>query len=90
MKILVTSGAGFIGSHTVDRLLERGYEVHILDALTEPVHRGRKKSDYLPAETEDGGRIFADTPCMQHLRSLEFDYAQNLILFRHLYLYVPQ
>ena len=39
MKILVTGGAGFIGSHTCDRLLEFGHDVVILDALTEPVHR---------------------------------------------------
>ena len=40
MKILVTGGAGFIGSHTSDRLLALGHEVVVLDALTEPVHRG--------------------------------------------------
>ena len=40
MKILVTGGAGFIGSHTADRLLELGHEVIVLDALTPPVHRG--------------------------------------------------
>lgn len=39
MKILVTGGAGFIGSHTCDRLLALGHEVLILDALTPPVHR---------------------------------------------------
>ena len=39
MKILVTGGAGFIGSHTSDRLLALGHEVVVLDALTEPVHR---------------------------------------------------
>jgi dTDP-L-rhamnose 4-epimerase len=39
MKILVTGGAGFIGSHTCDRLLELGHEVVVLDALTQPVHR---------------------------------------------------
>jgi dTDP-L-rhamnose 4-epimerase len=39
MRVLVTGGAGFIGSHTCDRLLARGHEVVVLDALTRPVHR---------------------------------------------------
>jgi dTDP-L-rhamnose 4-epimerase len=39
MKILVTGGAGFIGSHTCDRLVARGHDVLVLDALTSPVHR---------------------------------------------------
>lgn len=38
MKILVTGGAGFIGSHTVDKLIELGHEVRILDCLKKPVH----------------------------------------------------
>lgn len=42
--VLVTGGAGFIGSHTVDRLIQLGYDVRILDNLQKPVHlKGKPK-----------------------------------------------
>ncbi len=34
MKVLVTGGAGFIGSHTVERILARGWEAVVLDNLS--------------------------------------------------------
>ncbi len=38
MNVLITGGAGFIGSHTADELLKRGHYVKILDILKKPVH----------------------------------------------------
>jgi len=41
MKALVTGGCGFIGSHLVDGLVEKGYEVRVLDRLEYQVHQGK-------------------------------------------------
>ncbi|MBU2489972.1 MAG: SDR family NAD(P)-dependent oxidoreductase, partial [Proteobacteria bacterium] len=51
MRVLVTGGAGFIGSHTVDALLEKGHEVRILDNLQKPVHLAGKPP-WVPREAE--------------------------------------
>lgn len=52
MKCLITGGAGFVGSHLAERLLERGDEVHVIDDLStgsieniEPF-KGRKGFSY--------------------------------------------
>ncbi len=52
MKVLITGGAGFIGSHTADLLLQNGYEVRVIDNLLPPVHRQRRKPDYLPTDID--------------------------------------
>ncbi|MCB0722810.1 MAG: SDR family NAD(P)-dependent oxidoreductase [Ignavibacteriae bacterium] len=49
--VLVTGGAGFIGSHTVDRLIDEGFDVRILDNLQKPVHL-KGTPDYLNPKAE--------------------------------------
>ncbi len=51
MRVLVTGGAGFIGSHLVDALLQRGYVVRVVDNLEPRVHP-RGCPDYLAKEVE--------------------------------------
>ena len=47
-QVLITGGAGFLGSHLADHLLSNGYHVKILDNLTDQVHgHGAVWPDYL-------------------------------------------
>ncbi|CAA9467322.1 MAG: UDP-glucose 4-epimerase [uncultured Rubrobacteraceae bacterium] len=62
-RALVTGGAGLIGSHLSDLLLERGYGVRILDNLEPNTHRnGRppwipREAEFLRADIRDRGAV---------------------------------
>ena len=51
--ILITGGAGFIGSHLADELISAGHKVRVLDNLSEQVHGpGKSRPDYLNRAAE--------------------------------------
>jgi dTDP-L-rhamnose 4-epimerase len=52
MQVLITGGAGFIGSHLADRLLAEGADVRALDNLDPQVHGDTERPDYLDEGVE--------------------------------------
>jgi len=50
--VLITGGAGFIGSHLADELIAQGYRVRILDRLIDQVHNKEERPDYLHPDVE--------------------------------------
>jgi UDP-glucose 4-epimerase len=54
-KVLVTGGAGFIGSHTIDELLNKGYGVFVLDNLSTGYLKNlnNKKINFVKADIQD-------------------------------------
>src|SRR5437763_13354463 len=52
-RVLITGGAGFIGSHLADELLKHGYRVRALDNLSPQVHgAGGRRPEYLSEDVE--------------------------------------
>lgn len=52
-SVLITGGAGFIGSHLADELLGHGYRVRILDCLSPQIHgQGARRPSYLADDAD--------------------------------------
>jgi len=66
MKICVTGGSGFIGSHLVQKLLDKGYDVSVLD-LRKPV----QDVEWIKKDIRDDlGNVFSDFNFVFHLAAL--------------------
>lgn len=53
MRVLITGGAGFIGSNLAIKLLEKGYEVRVLDNLSEQIHGKEPNKSQLYSNIKD-------------------------------------
>jgi dTDP-L-rhamnose 4-epimerase len=89
MKVLITGGAGFIGSQTARALIERGDDVRVLDALTQPVHhagsQGPADVDFLRGDVRDRNtweRALDGVDAVFHLAAYQ-DYLPDFSTFLH-------
>ncbi len=75
MKVLVTGCAGFIGSHTVERLLKEGHEVAGIDNFDLYYSRGQKEKNLLPFMLNPRFRFesadLSDTPLAKVLKGMD-------------------
>lgn len=96
MKILITGGAGFIGSHTADALLKKGYFVKILDILKKPVHMkgfpeylDKSKIEFIYGDVRDKVTMkyaLQDVDVVFHLAAYQ-DYLPDYSSFSHVNTY---
>ncbi|MCU1494289.1 MAG: NAD-dependent epimerase/dehydratase [Acidimicrobiaceae bacterium] len=75
MRILVTGGAGFIGSHLVDELVLDGHDVVVLDSLASPVHAERPRhlndrASYVVGDIRDRGVLDETLPGVEAVAHL--------------------
>ena len=70
-NVLVTGGAGFIGSHIVDALVERGHRVRILDSLVSQVHEDGLPEHLNPAAEFVRGDVCDTSAVEQALEGID-------------------
>jgi len=81
MRIMVTGGAGFIGSHLVEKLLSAGYEVDILDNFNDFYNPEIKRNNISKCESYTGYRLLeGDTRDRKFLSKIFGDQEYDLVI----------
>ncbi|MEJ3651454.1 NAD-dependent epimerase/dehydratase family protein [Actinomycetes bacterium KLBMP 9759] len=71
MRVLVTGGAGFVGSHVADRLAAEGHEVVVLDALIPQAHDGGEPPPWTAAHDAVRGDVRDEELLARLLRGVD-------------------
>ena len=67
MNVLVTGGAGFIGSHLVKKLYELDYHVTVLDSLSDQIHTSNPENSPLYQSIKDKVEFIKGSVCDQDI-----------------------
>ena len=80
MRVLITGGAGFIGSHIALKLIERGYDVVVLDNLLEQIHGAEpEKTSPLYSNIKDRVTFFRGDVCDRSVLTQALENVDNII-----------
>jgi len=91
MRVLVIGGAGFIGSHLVDRFVADGFRVRVLDSLDPKIHPHGKprylspKAEFIHGDITDREALLQalqDVDCVSHQAAYQ-DYMPDFSRFLH-------
>lgn len=83
INLLVTGGAGFIGSHLTDELLDRGYNVVVLDNLRNGSMNNLKQANKLANFKFIEGDILNMDDCLQSTQNIDVVYHLACLGVRH-------
>jgi UDP-glucose 4-epimerase len=83
MKILITGGAGFIGSHLTDKFLQEGYQVRVLDNLINGKLENLSQNENNPNFKFFKGNILNKNTCQTALEGIDFVFHLACLGVRH-------